>query len=287
MGRFIFTLIAFAILSISNAQAEECNNPEGVNAVAASLAVGLMHETGRLDAMNDLYIAGDRLALTDEAKALCMANQGNECSNTEGALSMQDNLINDYIDKSIFNAQIFRSRLKTLYQRQKTASTRPDHDPNKAYANPHVLVFDRAESIISCGVHHWFDAYNKDVYDTLLADSLQAPMVAPEKLCSQLIFVGAQGMYNGTTCIADNPYLDLRIEADANTLQVAIDPVENMVNFTNELPAIDEVIESCFYIDAQNDISGQPCNCNGIPGNLFETDLTGIYTCESGLAFNQ
>lgn len=253
--------------------AQTCNNPEGVNGMAAAVANSLAIDTERLDALTDLTIANDRLVFSEIGKQRCQSLRG--CANTLALLSMQEDSVSRYISSTVFNPVIFRQRMVIQYQRQQIAAMRPNHDPNRAWAPPHTLQLRTTTMTSECGVHFWYKALNLNGGRT---------NATPANFCSQLIFAGAQGMMNGDRCVAENPYLDMRTVATADSLMIAIDPIEQIANISPAPIAQGQVIEACFFVDGQRSAQGVACNCSGRPGILQQVqNQSPLYTCSSAI----
>jgi len=271
----VFTFLLFTGL-FSSAAAQNCSNPEGVNAMAAALAVAVMNETGRLDPINDLQISGDRISLTSDGLAQCSANGKPGCPNISAVLLMQDDAVNQSIPTSTFNASIFRSRMVSWYQRQETASNRPETDVNRAWAYPHDLELDSISSSSACGLHYWYDA---------VREGTQAALQSPEQLCTQLIWAGAQGTVSLDQCVSENPYLDFRYISTPSVSQVAVDPLPDVVNLDGDGVDPSSTLQACLY--ASNvDMSAQPCSCTDANWNTYTGVLMPVYTLD-GVYFCQ
>lgn len=265
-------VVAIALAMVFGASSlvqAQCSNPEGFNAMSAALGVAVAKETGRLNAMVDLKIAGDRLALTTTGLAKCTAL--GSCRNIQGILDMQKDEVSQYIDPAIFNPSIFRSRLVVQYQRQQVAAARPTHDPNRSWAPDHKLDLLNTSYVGVCGTHYWFKV-----------TGLTSTRPTPGHMCSQLIFVGSQGTFNNGVCVSDNPYLDFRYNNSLTYFDFGIDPLTSIANVTDYVVAANQVIESCYYVDGSQTAGGHPCNCNSKSGVLVQTNVnSALFTCST------
>ncbi len=262
---FVSSLLCMAIL----APAQTCNNPQGVYGFMASLANTVANEVGRWQPMTDLAVQNDKIVLTAAAKARCATRYGN-CANTEAILTMQEDYIANYYDQNVFNPVIFRQRLVIQYQRQQIAAMRPLTDVNRSWAPPHTLNADGVEILGTCGPHFWYRTRS----DSTIA-------LTPDHLCKQLIFAGSQGMMSGTQCVADNPYLDMRVTPTATGFDVAIDPIDELVNTSGAALPSGQTVASCLYIDVTGSAAGHSCVCNGVQGTLRQIgDLQANFACK-------
>ena len=100
-------------------QGLDCHTNNGIHPMKAALAVAMATEIGRLDPVNDLFVANDFVKLSDQARALCSSRGFESCPNTEAILGMQNALVNQEVDQSVFNATSFRHDLVASFDRQR------------------------------------------------------------------------------------------------------------------------------------------------------------------------
>lgn len=264
-----YMFAAGILIAALPAFAQTCNNPQGTYALDASLAIAMSMDLDRLDALVDLEVSGDRMALSDEGRARCQS-LGN-CRHIDAILGLQDESVYEYIDRTVFDPVIFRQRLVIQWQRQYIAAGRPEHDLTRAWVAPHSLGF--LGSIVlpnTCGTHYEF-----------AVTALDSVPVTPLQICTQLIFAGSQGVMSGDQCVSENPFLNVRYSYPSGGLHVWIDPTVELVNHTDAALTGNEMIASCYYVDAMQSAEGIDCECSGIPGHLQAAVLNSpIYLCK-------
>lgn len=260
--------LALGLVFAGQVQAQNCNNPQGVYAMQASLAVSLMQETGRLQPLADLEVVNNRLAVSAIGAAKCGVAA---CPNVEAVLSMQDPAISQYISIDIFNPTIFSQRLVIEFQRQQIAAMRPDTDVNQAGADEHELTWNGITQG-NCGVNYEY---------FITKDSTGAAYTTPEDLCTQLIFAGGQGTFNNGECQAQNPFLDFQIIEDGSQSIISVDPSADLVNFENSAIGSADVINSCYFVDATETAKDNACICEGTSGSLVASPSnSALFLCQ-------
>jgi hypothetical protein len=218
-----------------------CNNDAGVNAMKASLAVAMAKEIGRIDPVNDLFVAWwDGLVnLRWHAKQKCLARGFGECPQTHAILMMAGPTVNNSIPQTVFNATVFRNELLASFDRQK------NHEANLATNEPwrlpgtHETFNDKVSNYGACGVHYEYYVAGDKVWN----------------LEERMPFFGGD----------QNPFIDFR-SWDSH---IAIDPTGTMEGSTTTANGLCTSV--CYgYGTTLKNARGSCCYCNGKQGTLAQ-----------------
>lgn len=230
-------------------QGLECNTNTGINTMKASLAVAMAEEIGRIDPVNDLFVAWwDNLVnLRWHAKQKCLSRGHGECPRTHSILMMAGYNVNNEVPQHIFNATAYREDLKASFERQSNHESNLSRNEPWKLPGAHETFLDGENDYGACGSHFEFSVAGDKVYN----------------LKERMPFFG------GT----QNPFIDFR-SWDSH---IAIDPTGTMEGDTSTTSGMCNDV--CYgYGTTLKNKRGQCCFCNGSQGTLtkasWDTSMT-------------
>jgi hypothetical protein len=222
---------------------------------AATLAVAVAKETGRMNPLDDFKIgyvqqrwwAQQQLVLTDSAKNACASRGFGDCENTQSILALQNADINDEgVSRSVIDAQQFANFLTSKWNDMKMAKDQRWACYFPTNTGMQLISSSDLNAICSGGVHYEFAITGTAVEDFRF--NLQA-----------------FGYRDG------NPYLDLRTFENS----VAIDPDANMTG--DSTASSGSCVDSCLIYG--HEYSGDCCSCNGQQGS-YQKVRRANYACK-------
>jgi hypothetical protein len=229
--------------------AAACANPDGTNAMIASLAVAIGSELHRWQVTKDFYkFRGynyqEMLGLTSTGLAQC----SNGCRNVKALLSFQDSRTDQTLEFSggvKLSAWTYASRLTAGFGNQQTCDSRPDnHAYDNCPAEAHKLTLT---SLVKGGC---------DTMATFNATTpAGTPLMYPAQLHNKLLWAENGGFGAGQL----NPY----IQFSSTAATVSIDPIGNVIPPTPAPPAPGSCWDGCSMYSETN-VTGQCCVCNGV-----------------------
>jgi len=237
-----------------------CTNPEGTNAMIASLAVSIGRELGRWQIPTDFMIVRgtynqEMLQLTNTGMQQCYS-RGNTCANTKALLAFQDARYDQMLEfpgGQKLSSWSYASRLVAGYREQVTCESRPSNNwwnsnncPAEQHKLTHVGSFPGG-----CDTFHSFRA---------TAPS-GGPLAAPALLKNKLLWAGN-----------NNPYISFQSNGDV----VSIDPTYGFIDGDNTLSGSCNV--TCAKFSAWS-VAGQCCSCNGRSGKFVSSPTPQMYLC--------
>lgn len=219
-----------------------CSNEAGINAMKASLAVAMAEEIGRVDPVNDMFVAwwGENLVtLHNFALDRCRSRGFGDCPRTRTILNMAHSSVNKDVKTNVFNATVWKEELKASFERQK------NHEANLARNAPwrmpgtHETFLDGMNNYGACGPHYEYKVTGDKVAN----------------LKERMPFFGGD----------QNPFIDFR-SWDSH---IAIDPTGTMEGSTTTSSG--SCTSVCYgYGTTLKNKRGSCCSCNGSQGKLTQ-----------------
>src|SRR5690554_5158128 len=226
-------------------QGLDCHTNNGIHPMKAALAVAMATEIGRLDPVNDLFVANDFVKLSDQARALCSSRGFESCPNTEAILGMQNALVNQEVDQSVFNATSLRHDLVASFDRQRNHERNLEMNDPSRVPGPHELWALGTSDYGACGIHYDFQASGERI----------------DNIVERMEFFGGH----------NNPFIDYRSTSDT----VSIDPTPTMNGGGSS--GSNACTYGCMVYGTA--LRGKCCACNGRYGifSLASWDRTMLY----------
>lgn len=217
-------------------QGLSCHTNNGIHPMKAALAVAMATEIGRLDPVNDLFVANNTVVLAGQARALCATRGFESCPNTEAILGMQKVAVNQYVDQNVFNATSFRHDLVASFDRQRNHERNLQMNDPSRVPGPHELWSIGTSDYGACGIHYDFHASGERV----------------DNIVERMEFFGGH----------NNPFIDYRATSDT----VSIDPTPTMNGGGST--GSNACLLGC--VGYSSSLRHQCCSCDGNQG-IFST----------------
>jgi hypothetical protein len=257
-----------------------CSNPDGINAMMASLATVIGNELHRFEIANDFeiyrgYNNNEMLRIKSSARSLC----SNNCRNIDAILLWQDSR-NDqkfvFKDGTKLNSWVFASRLVAGWRAQKNCQDRAyNGDLSACVAEPHYLEKVSEAPALCNGVDYGLLLTKFKVSKATTAGVKVSPETAltnPDKLQRKFLWTDPDQTLPAT----GNPYLQFQILS--NRVELEMDPGEG----TGEAPIPPGTCPTALMKYSPTSIAGSCCSYNGGTNMAYKAQTAaGWYKCEA------
>jgi hypothetical protein len=250
-----------------------CSNPDGTNAMIASLAAAIGAELGRFELLSDFEIYRgtynqEMLRIKSSVRYASPARCRNNCAGIDALLAFQEPSLDQqwkFKDGTKLNSWTYASRLATGYRNQQTCEGRPSTDANTCKgAETHYLERVGITNALCDNVDYGMNMVQLRATKGNTNGSEFSPetaLVTPNRLNRKLVWAN-----NNSSSPNDssklNPFLQFSV-VDGFTVEV--DPGDGT---QGEEPAPPAACEAMCQATSNPAIAGACCICAGVSGTM-------------------